>query len=187
MSAEIVLVVNGRCTTVRIEPRRLLADVLRDEFRLADTHVACEYGVCSTGTVLQDDESIRSCLVFAVQAAGCRVTTVEGLGTAEHLHPLQRSFWEEHGLQRGFCTAGFLLRAEHLLRSNPDPNMGRDTRGTGRQHVRCTGYQFIVNAVRFGRGRSGRRKILMGPAGTSQSNARPSVGMPRLGRSRSGS
>ena len=147
MIEEIALVVNGRPTTARVEPRRLLADVLRDELRLPGTHVACEYGVCGACTVLLDDEPVRSCLMFTVQAAGRRITTVEGLGTAKHLHPLQRAFWEEPALQCGFCTPGFLLTAEHFLRTTPHPTRAEIREALVGNICRCTGYQFIVNAI----------------------------------------
>ncbi len=147
MVQEIALVVNGKPATIQVEPRRLLADVLRDELRLPGTHVACGYGVCGACTVLLDGEPVRSCLMFAVQAVGRRVTTVEGLGTAEHLHPLQRAFWEEHGLQCGFCTPGLLLTADYLLRPNPHPTRAEIREALVGNICRCTGYQFIVNAV----------------------------------------
>jgi carbon-monoxide dehydrogenase small subunit len=147
MVKEIALVVNGKPATVQVEPRRLLVDVLREELRLPGTHIACGYGVCGACTVLLDGEPVRSCLMFAVQAVGRRVTTVEGLGTAEHLHPLQRAFWEEHGLQCGFCTPGFLLTVDYLLRTNPHPTRAEIREALVGNICRCTGYQFIVNAV----------------------------------------
>ena len=148
MSVEqIELEVNGRRATVRVEPRWLLADVLREQFGLLGTHVACGYGTCGACTVHLDGEPVRACLLFAVQAEGHRITTVEGLGTAEHLHPLQRAFWEEHSLQCGFCTPGFLMTAEHLLRVNPHPTRAEIRRALVGNLCRCTGYQFIVNAV----------------------------------------
>ena len=122
MTTEIMLTVNGQPKTLSVEPRWLLADVLRDHLSLTGTHEACEYGVCGACTVLLDDEPVRACLLFAVQANGHHITTVEGLGTAEHPHPLQAAFWEEHGLQCGFCTPGFLITAEHFLRTHPTPS-----------------------------------------------------------------
>jgi aerobic carbon-monoxide dehydrogenase small subunit len=144
---EIALEVNGRRMTVPVEPRRLLADVLRDQLGLVGTHVACGYGTCGACTVQLDGEPVRACLLFAVQADGHRVTTVEGLGSAEHPHPLQRAFWEEHGLQCGFCTPGFLMTAEHFLRTHPHPTRAEIRRALVGNLCRCTGYQFIVNAV----------------------------------------
>ena len=147
MPVDVDFVVNGKPVAVAVEPRRLLADVLREELGLTGTHLGCEYGVCGACTVLLDDEPVRSCLLFAVQAHGRRVTTVEGLGSPERLHPLQEAFWEEHGLQCGFCTPGFLLTAEHFLRTNPHPTREEIREALKGNLCRCTGYQFIVNAV----------------------------------------
>jgi carbon-monoxide dehydrogenase small subunit len=144
---EIELDVNGQRMTVQVEPRWLLADVLRDQLGLMGTHVACGYGTCGACTVQLDGEPVRACLLFAIQAVGHRVTTVEGLGTAENLHPLQRAFWEEHGLQCGFCTSGFLMTAEHFLRDHPHPTREEIRQALVGNLCRCTGYQFIVNAV----------------------------------------
>ena len=144
---EIELEINGERKSVRVEPRWLLADTLRDQLGLMGAHVACGYGTCGACTVQLDGEPVRACLLFAVQAAGHRITTVEGLGTAENLHPLQRAFWEEHGLQCGFCTPGFLLTAEAFLRENPHPTRAEIRQALVGNLCRCTGYQFIVNAV----------------------------------------
>ncbi len=143
----ITIEVNGVWRTAQVEPRHLLADVLRDAFGLLGTHIGCGYGTCGACTVQMDGEPVRACLTFAVQADGHRVTTVEGLGTPDHLHPLQRAFWEEHGLQCGFCTAGFLMTAEHFLRTNPHPTRAEIRQAVVGNLCRCTGYQFIVNAV----------------------------------------
>lgn len=144
---EIELEVNDRRVKARVEPRWLLVDVLRDQLGLVGTHVGCGYGTCGACTVQLDGEPVRSCLLFAVQAEGHRVTTVEGLGSPDHLHPLQRAFWEEHGLQCGFCTPGFLMTAEHFLRGNPQPTRDEIRQALVGNLCRCTGYQFIVNAV----------------------------------------
>jgi carbon-monoxide dehydrogenase small subunit len=144
---EIQLEVNGQPMMARVEPRWLLVDVLREQFGLCGAHLACGYGVCGACTVQLDGEPVRACLLFAVQAEGHRVTTVEGLGTADHLHPLQRAFWEEHGLQCGFCTPGFLMTAEAFLRENPHPSREEIRHALTGNICRCTGYQFIVNAV----------------------------------------
>lgn len=144
---EIDLEVNGERRTARVEPRWLLVDVLRDQLGLMGTHVACGYGTCGACTVQLDGEPARACLLFAIQASGHRITTVEGLGNAENLHPLQRAFWEEHGLQCGFCTPGFLLTAEAFLRENPHPTREEIRQALVGNLCRCTGYQFIVNAV----------------------------------------
>lgn len=144
---EIQLEVNGQQVTVQVEPRWLLVDVLRDQLGLLGTHLACSYGTCGACTVQMDGEPVRACLMFAVQAAGHRVTTIEGLGDADHLHPLQRAFQEEHGLQCGFCTPGFLMTAEHFLREHPHPSREEIRQALVGNLCRCTGYQFILNAV----------------------------------------
>ena len=144
---EIELEVNGARRTARVEPRWLLVDVLRDQLGLLGAHVSCGYGTCGACAVQLDGEPVRACLLFAVQAQGHRITTVEGLGTAERLHPLQRAFWEEHGLQCGFCTPGFLMTAEHFLRENPHPTREEIRQALVGNICRCTGYQFIINAV----------------------------------------
>jgi carbon-monoxide dehydrogenase small subunit len=143
----IQLEVNGQQVTAQVEPRWLLVDVLRDQLGLLGTHLACGYGTCGACTVQLDGEPVRACLLFAVQAAGHRVTTVEGLGDADRLHPLQRAFQAEHGLQCGFCTPGFLMTAEHFLRHHPHPTRAEIRQGLVGNLCRCTGYQFILNAV----------------------------------------
>jgi|SRR5579884_3819684 len=144
---DVAFTVNGAPVEVAVEPRWLLADVLRDQLGLTGTHLGCEYGVCGACTVLLDGEPIRSCLLFAVQAQGRHVTTVEGLGTEERLHPLQAAFREEHALQCGFCTPGFLITAAHFLRDHPNPAREEIREALKANLCRCTGYQFIVNAV----------------------------------------
>ena len=147
MPETVALTVNGQPAVVTVEPRRLLMDVLRDELGLTGTHEGCGYGVCGACTVLLDDEPVRACLLFAVQASGHRITTVEGLGTAEHLHPLQAAFRDEHGLQCGFCTPGFVMTALHFLREHPQPTRGEIREALAGNLCRCTGYQYIVNAI----------------------------------------
>ncbi len=141
--------VNGRRSAASVEPRMTLADFLRDELGLTGTHLGCEHGVCGACTVLMDGRSVRSCLLFAVQADGHEVTTVEGLAASddEILHPLQQAFHERHGLQCGFCTPGFLLSAVELLDTNPDPTEGEVRSWLSGNLCRCTGYQNIVEAV----------------------------------------
>jgi carbon-monoxide dehydrogenase small subunit len=147
MPVEVALTVNGRPVTLSVEPRRLLLDVLRDDLGLTGTHEGCDYGVCGACTILLDDEPARACLLFAVQASGHRITTVEGLGTEEQLHPLQAAFRAEHGLQCGFCTPGFVMTAYHFLQSHPRPTRAEIREALAGNLCRCTGYQFIVNAV----------------------------------------
>ncbi|MGY1705127.1 (2Fe-2S)-binding protein [Geodermatophilus sp. SYSU D00697] len=144
---EVTLTVNGRRHTLAVEPRRLLVDVLRDDLGLVGTHIGCEHGVCGTCTVLLDGASIRSCTTLAVQADGRTVRTVEGLGDGADLHPLQEEFWDKQGLQCGYCTPGMLMRAVEILETDPDPTPEQVREGIASNLCRCTGYQFIVEAV----------------------------------------
>ena len=143
----IELVVNGETRAARAEPRTLLSDFLREGLGLTGTHVGCEHGVCGACTVLVDGESVRSCLMFAVQAEGAQVRTVEGLGSADDMHPLQEAFWEKHGLQCGFCTPGMLMAAVELLENAPAPSVEDIREAISGNLCRCTGYQTIVEAV----------------------------------------
>jgi len=140
--------VNGMPFERKVEPRRLLADFLREDLGLTGTHVGCEHGVCGACTVLLDGDSARSCLTLAVQADGAQVETVEGLGTIDTLHPLQRAFREHHALQCGFCTPGMLMTAIDLLRKHPSPSETEIRDGLSGNLCRCTGYEHIVRAVR---------------------------------------
>jgi carbon-monoxide dehydrogenase small subunit len=142
--------VNGIPYERIVEPRLLLSDFLRHELGLTGTHVGCEHGVCGMCTILLDDRTARSCLTFAVQADGCRVRTVEGLGTADALHPVQEAFWEKHGLQCGYCTPAMLMAAVELLEANPNPSRDEIRDAVGGNLCRCTGYQTIVEAVELG-------------------------------------
>ncbi len=146
-SVRIVLTVNGRRHEREVEPRRLLSDFLREDLRLTGTHLACEHGVCGSCTILMDGQSTRSCLTFAVMADGAEITTIEGLGSVENMHPLQEAFWEKHGLQCGFCTPGMLMSALELLRENPDASGAEIREALSGNLCRCTGYQTIVEAV----------------------------------------
>ncbi|MGH6895176.1 MAG: (2Fe-2S)-binding protein [Geminicoccaceae bacterium] len=141
------VVVNGTAHERWVEPRMLLSDFLREELRLTGTHVGCEHGVCGTCTVLLDGRTARSCLMLAVQADGAEIRTVESLGTAEALHPIQEAFWEKHGLQCGFCTPAMLLSALELLEVNPRPSREDIVEAIGGNLCRCTGYQTIIAAV----------------------------------------
>lgn len=150
MNHEIALTVNGQSYTRNIEPRLLLSDFLRHELGLTGTHVGCEHGVCGACTVLLDGVPVRSCLTFAVQANGHKIMTVEGLSSdPEHLHPLQQSFWEAHGLQCGFCTPGILMTLLPFLEENPNPTEEEIRLAISGNLCRCTGYQFIVDAVKL--------------------------------------
>jgi len=141
------ITVNGQTYNKQVEPRRLLSDFLRDDLDLRGTHVGCEHGICGACTVLMNGYTVRSCLMFAVQANGAEITTIEGLATNGELHPLQEGFWENHGLQCGFCTPGFLLSACELLERNPDPTEEEVRVGLSGNMCRCTGYQGIVESV----------------------------------------
>ncbi len=141
--------VNGTFYERAVEPRLLLSDFLRHELGLTGTHVGCEHGVCGACTVLFDGQPVRSCLMFAVQANGHQVTTVEGLGTPEDLHPIQEAFRESHGAQCGFCTPGFLLTLVPFLENNPDPTEQEIREAIAGNLCRCTGYQHIVDAVQL--------------------------------------
>ena len=141
------LAVNGERRSADAEPRTLLSDFLREGLGLTGTHVGCEHGVCGACTVLVDGESVRSCLMLAVQAAGSDVRTIEGLGGADDMHPLQQAFWEKHGLQCGFCTPGMLMTAVELLETTPGPSMDEIREAMSSNLCRCTGYQTIVEAV----------------------------------------
>jgi carbon-monoxide dehydrogenase small subunit len=144
----ITLTVNGTDYRREVEPRLLLSDFIRHELGLTGTHVGCEHGVCGACTVLFDGSPVRSCLMLAVQADGAAITTVEGLGAdLDHLHPLQESFREAHGLQCGFCTPGFLMTLLPFLNENSDPDEDEIREAISGNLCRCTGYQHIVEAV----------------------------------------
>jgi carbon-monoxide dehydrogenase small subunit len=145
---DIVLDINGAQYPLRVEPRRTLADTLRDQCGLTGTNSGCEHGVCGSCTVLVDNEPVRSCLMFAVQAAGHKIRTIEGLADGEHLHPLQQAFIDNHALQCGFCTPGFLMLAVGVLEKNPDIGDDELRDVLSSNLCRCTGYQNILKAVR---------------------------------------
>ena len=146
---KVVMTVNGIRYERLVEPRLLLSDFLRNELELTGTHVGCEHGVCGACTVLFDGQPVRSCLMFAVQAEGHEVTTVEGLGTLEELHPIQEAFRDAHGLQCGFCTPGFLMTLVPFFEENPDPSEEEIREAIAGNLCRCTGYQHIVDAVKL--------------------------------------
>jgi aerobic carbon-monoxide dehydrogenase small subunit len=145
---DIVLTINGRDHAIRVEPRRTLADAIREDCGQTGTHIGCEHGVCGACTVLVDGAPVRSCLMFAVQAAGKAIRTVEGLANGEELSLLQRAFMEHHGLQCGFCTPGFLMLVTGVLEREPDIGDDDLIDVLASNLCRCTGYQNIVKAVR---------------------------------------
>lgn len=146
---DIALTVNHKQYSRNIEPRMLLSDFLRHELGLTGTHVGCEHGVCGACTVLFDGQPVRSCLMFAIQADGHEITTIEGVGTIDNLHPIQESFVEAHGLQCGFCTPGIILTMIPFLEKNPAPNEQEIRHAISGNICRCTGYQHIVDAVKL--------------------------------------
>ena len=149
-SVEVSVTVNGAAYRRSVEPRLLLSDFLRQDLGLTGTHVGCEHGVCGACTVLMDGESVRSCLILAVQADGHDLTTVEGLAPdGERMHPLQEAFRDTHALQCGFCTPGFLMSLVPFLRDHPHPTEGEIREALSGNLCRCTGYQNIVRAVQL--------------------------------------
>ncbi len=150
---EIVVQVNGSARRARVEPRLTLADFLRERCHLTGTHLGCEHGVCGACTVLLDGDAVRSCLVFAVQADGAEVTTIEAIGGPDgELSPVQAAFRDEHGLQCGFCTPGFVMSVTAFLRDNPTPTDEEIREGLSGNLCRCTGYQGILRAIRAAAG-----------------------------------
>jgi aerobic carbon-monoxide dehydrogenase small subunit len=160
-SRSIEVSVNGRSVRAEVEPRRLLADFLREDLDLRGTHLGCEHGICGACTVLVDGEPARSCLMLAVQADGLEIMTIEGLAEGDELHPLQQAFHEHHGLQCGFCTPGFLLTSLYLISQGTDLSDEQTLREALAGNLcRCTGYQNIVEAVRAAASALSRREAL---------------------------
>jgi carbon-monoxide dehydrogenase small subunit len=144
---DVQLIVNGRPYSGRCEPRKLLADFLREDLGLTGTHVGCEHGICGACTILLNGEAARSCIMFAVQANDAEIVTIEGLNKGGKLHPLQQAFHEQHGLQCGFCTPGMLIAALDFLKTNPTPSEHEVREGISSVTCRCTGYRNIIRAV----------------------------------------
>lgn len=147
--------VNGTWREDEVEPRLLLVHYLREVAGLTGTHIGCESSICGACTVLLNQQAVKSCTVFAVQADGGQITTIEGLAKEGTLHPLQQGFWEEHGLQCGFCTPGMILAAHQLLCRNSRPTREEIRKGLEGNLCRCTGYQHIVKAVEWAAQRTG--------------------------------
>jgi carbon-monoxide dehydrogenase small subunit len=146
---QVTLRVNGVQRSALAPSRKLLSDFIRQDLGLTGTHVGCEHGVCGACTVLLDGQPVRSCLMFAVQADGAELETIEGLASApDDLHPIQQAFWEHHGLQCGFCTPGMVLTAKALLEENPNPTEEEIREAIAGNICRCTGYVFIVEAIK---------------------------------------
>jgi carbon-monoxide dehydrogenase small subunit len=157
MGVNIKVEVNGVVQQSNVEPRLLLVHYLREVLSLTGTHVGCESSMCGACTVLLDGQAVKSCTMFAVQADGAKITTVEGLKKDGTFHPIQQAFWEEHGLQCGFCTPGMILATYDLLQRNPNPDEAAIRRGIEGNLCRCTGYQHIVNAVQSAAKKMGAR------------------------------
>jgi carbon-monoxide dehydrogenase small subunit len=145
--AAITLDINGRSYPIVVEPRRTLADAIREDCGKTGTHIGCEHGICGACTVIVNDEPVRSCLMFAVQADGKKIRTVEGLAQGDTLHPMQQAFMDHHGLQCGFCTPGFLMLAVGVLEREPDISDENLVDVLSSNLCRCTGYQNIIKAV----------------------------------------
>lgn len=145
---KITLNINGRTYPIDVEPRRTLADAIREDCGQTGTHIGCEHGICGACTVIVNGEPVRSCLMFAVQADGTKIRTVEGLAQDDKLHPMQQAFMDHHGLQCGFCTPGFLMLAVSVLEREPDIGDDDLIDVLSSNLCRCTGYQNIIKAVR---------------------------------------
>jgi carbon-monoxide dehydrogenase small subunit len=145
---DITLNINGCDHAIRVEPRRTLVDAIRDDCGQTGTHIGCEHGICGACTVILNEEAVRACLMFAVQAQGKKIRTVEGLAQGDKLHPLQAAFIKHHGLQCGFCTPGFLMLAVNVLERQPDIGDEELLDVLSSNLCRCTGYQNIITAVR---------------------------------------
>ena len=144
---QVSITVNGKTRKAQAEPRTLLVHFLREQLNLTGTHVGCDTSQCGACTVLVDGRSAKSCTMFAVQADGSEIVTIEGLAKNGDLHALQQGFWEEHGLQCGFCTPGMIMSAVDLLHDTPNPSEDQIRAGIAGNFCRCTGYQHIVNAI----------------------------------------
>jgi len=151
--AEVSITVNGKTRAADVEPRMLLVHFLREQLHLTGTHVGCDTSQCGACTVIVDGRSAKACTMFAVQADGSDVTTIEGLAQDGELHPMQEGFWEEHGLQCGYCTPGMIMSAVNLLSDNPEPSEQEIRDGIDGNFCRCTGYQHIVNAIQHAAGK----------------------------------
>ena len=145
--AQVSMTVNGKARKATVDPRILLVHFLRENLRLTGTHIGCDTSQCGACTVLIDGRTVKSCTVFAVQADGSSITTIEGLAPDGQLHTLQNAVWEEHGLQCGYCTPGMIMAAAGLLKDNPKPSEQEIREGISGNFCRCTGYQHIVNAI----------------------------------------
>ena len=154
--SKVAITVNGKVRKADVEPRTLLVHFLREQLNLTGTHVGCDTSQCGACTVLVDGRSAKSCTIFAVQADGSSVMTIEGLAPEGQLHPVQQGFWDEHGLQCGYCTPGMIMSAVNLLADNPSPSEDDIRAGISGNFCRCTGYQHIINAIQTAAKTSGK-------------------------------
>ena len=154
---QVAITVNGKVRKAQVEPRTLLVHFLREHLNLTGTHVGCDTSQCGACTVIVDGRSAKACTVFAVQADGSSVMTIEGLAAEGQLHPVQQGFWEEHGLQCGYCTPGMIMSAVNLLNENASPSEQEIRDGIAGNFCRCTGYQHIVNAIQHAAGNGGKQ------------------------------
>jgi len=146
---QVSMKVNGKVRKAQVEPRLLLVHFLREHLLLTGAHVGCDTSQCGACTIVLDGRTVKSCTVFAVQASGSEITTIEGVAKDGQLHPVQEGFWEEHGLQCGYCTPGMIMSAVALLTDNPKPTEQQIREGIAGNICRCTGYQHIVNAIQY--------------------------------------
>ncbi len=165
MKHKISVTVNGQRHEDEVEPRLLLVHYLRDTLGLTGTHVGCDTSQCGACTIHLDGKAIKSCTMFAVQADGAELTTIEGLATGNELHPIQQAFWDEHGLQCGYCTPGFIMAAAYLLQQNPNPTDDEIRRGLEGNLCRCTGYVNIIKSVKTAAQRMGAAAAAPAPVG----------------------
>ncbi len=149
MKSQVTIKINGVQQKHEVEPRTLLVHFLRDHCKLTGTHVGCETSICGACTVLMEGKAVKSCTIFAVQADGAEVTTIEGLARNGQLHPVQQGFWECHGLQCGYCTPGMIMAGVQLLQRNPKPTREEIAHGLEGNLCRCTGYSHIVDAIEW--------------------------------------
>ncbi len=170
MKLKVSTTINGKSREDEVEPRLLLVHYIRDVAGLTGTHVGCDTSQCGACTILVDGKAVKSCTMFAVQAEGRQIQTIEGVATDGQLHPLQQAFWDEHGLQCGYCTPGFIMAAKYLLETNPNPTEDEIRKGLEGNLCRCTGYVNIVKAVKSAAGQmggAGRPATSPATAGTS--------------------
>ena len=176
---QVSITVNGKLRKANVEPRLLLVHFLREHLLLTGTHVGCDTSQCGACTVLIDGRSAKACTLFAVQADGANVTTIEGLAKDGQLHPIQEGFWEEHGLQCGYCTPGMIMSAVNLLTDIPTPDEQQIREGISGNFCRCTGYQHIVNAIQYAAKKGGAGLRAQRPAeGGLHATGAPHVGQP---------